>query len=581
MVETSTFSSGQLIGIPAAPGMAEGQAVFLETLDVQVPRSNGHDPSVEFERLQNARAKARAEMSDLKEKVALAVQSGEADIFDAHMMFLDDVVLLKKAEKSIESTFNAEASWMDAVESFAVQLEALPDPTLKARAVDIRDVGRRVLCHLLGIPVDDLHMEGPAVVIASDLTPSQTAGLEKGKILAFCMEKGGPTSHTAILAKALGIPAVVGLGPRILTVKPGSGVLVDGALGQVIINPDEQTATAFRKSTDQSKRRKLEALAAASQPAVTLDGFHAEIVANIGSLQDAETALANHAEGVGLFRTEFLFLNRTDLPGEAEQVQIYKQVFDRMGDLPIVVRTLDIGGDKAVSYINFEEEANPFLGWRAIRMNEGRPDIFSSQVRALLQAGVGKDLRIMMPMVSNLEEITLARQLLDDAREYLREEGIPNANQVQFGIMVEIPSAALIADRLAPYLDFFSIGTNDLTQYTLAADRTNARVAHLASPYHPAVLRLIQMTIQAAHDHDKWVGVCGEMAGEVIATPLLLGLGLDEFSMAPTMVPSIKQTVRKCAKSDCQRIAEKALTLTSIYEVIDLLTLEATRLDLL
>jgi phosphoenolpyruvate-protein phosphotransferase len=460
-------------------------------------------------------------------------------------------------------------------------MEALPDPTLSSRAVDIRDIGRQVLGHLMGKPEEHLLLESPVIVIASDLTPSQTAGLEKEKVLAFCLEKGGPTSHSAILAKALGIPAVVGLGSQITTVTGGTQILVDGSQGLVIINPDEETTASFHQLTEHSKRRKEDAAASAHQSAVTLDGRLIEVAANIGGLSDADAALANGADGVGLFRTEFLFLNRRDLPGESEQVGVYKQVFDRLSDLPIVVRTLDIGGDKAVSYIGFEEESNPFLGWRAVRMNESRPDIFTSQVRALLQAGCGKDLRIMVPMVSNIEEISLARHLLDTARQKLISEGLPCASRVQFGIMVEIPSAAIIADRLAPALDFFSIGTNDLTQYTLAADRTNARVAHLASPFHPAVLRLIQMTIQSAHAHHKWAGLCGEMAGEVIAVPLLLGLGLDEFSLAPAMVPSIKQAIRKCTLTDCKGIAEKALSMTSISEVIGMLKEEAARLDLL
>jgi phosphoenolpyruvate-protein phosphotransferase len=468
---------------------------------------------------------------------------------------------------------------MDAVESFATQLEALTDPTLRARAIDIRDVGRRVLCHLLGLPVNDFQLSNPAVIIADDLSPSQTASLDKKYVLAFCTAKGGPTSHTAILAKGLGLPAVVGLGQQVLSITPGAIVLVDGTHGHIVVDPDDLTLTTFQKLSDRSNLKQLEDLEVAAHPAVTLDGVRVEVVANIGGLEDVEAALKNGAEGVGLFRTEFLYLGRHQLPTEEEQVQVYRQIFNLMGTLPIVVRTLDIGGDKAVPYIGFQEEANPFLGWRAIRMNEGRPDVFQSQVRALLQAGVESDLRIMIPMVSNIEEIELARNLMAKAATELQNDGLPCAKNVQFGIMVEIPSTALIAERLAPGLDFFSIGTNDLTQYALAVDRTNERVAHLGSPFHPAVLQLIQMTIQAAHKHHKWAGVCGELAGEVIAVPLLLGFGLDEFSVAPALIPSIKRAIRKCVYEDCKIIAERALALSSITAVTDMLNKEAKRLE--
>ena len=507
--------------------------------------------------------------------------SGEADVFLAHQMFVDDVALLKNTRAAIAGGLNAEASWMDAIEAFAAQLEALPNPTLSARAADIRDVGRRVLRHLLGHPAGSLQLNGPSVIIAADLSPSQTAALDKDKVLAFCTAQGGPTSHTAILAKALGLPAVVALGSDILSVTAGAYLLVNGIQGEVIIDPDEQALTSFKAISERSSLRQGLAAAEAELPAVTRDGFSVEVVANIGGLEDAHSAVANGAEGVGLFRTEFLYLNRTSLPSEAEQILAYRQVFDALGSRPIVVRTLDIGGDKAVSYLGLSQEANPFLGWRAIRMNEGRPDIFSSQLRALLQAGAGKDLRIMIPMVSNLAEVLQAKHMLVETQHDLQAAGLPCPQSVQFGIMVEVPSAALLADHIAPHVDFFSIGTNDLTQYTLAVDRTNSRVAHLASPYHPAVLQLISMTITSAHACGKWVGVCGELAGEVLAAPLLLGLGLDEFSMAPALIPALKLAIRKCNQSDCQTLAGQALALSTTNEVKDLLAIHAAALDLL
>lgn len=560
-------------GIPAAPGLAYGRAVLWMEDNLITPRYIEIDSNGELKRLDEARAAARLELEEYRDKVSRETEAGAADIFSAHLMFLDDPALLKKARGSIEkNSLNAEASWMDAVESFAKQLESIPDPLLSARAVDIRDVGRRVLQHLVGTPASGLLLDSPAIVIARDLAPSQTASLEKDKVLAFCTAEGGPTSHTAILAKGLGLPAVVALGSEILSTPADAMLLVDGTDGEVVIHPEEQRVFAFQVLIDLENRRKTEAVESASQPAVTLDGRHVEVAANIGGLQDARSALAYGAEGIGLFRTEFLYLDRTSLPSEAEQVQVYRQVFETLGNRPIVVRTLDIGGDKAVSYLGIHQEANPFLGWRAIRMLDGRPDVFMSQLRALLQAGIGKDLRIMVPMVSNREEVLRARELLRQARYELAQEGKVQAESVQFGIMVEVPSAALISNQLAPELDFFSIGTNDLTQYTLAVDRTNARVAHLASPFHPAVLRLIQLTIQSAHAHQKWAGMCGEFAGEVIATPLLLGLGLDEFSMAPALIPAVKRAIRKCSLADCRQLSEQALALSTSSEVIDLLT---------
>jgi phosphoenolpyruvate-protein phosphotransferase len=315
-------------------------------------------------------------------------------------------------------------------------------------------------------------------------------------------------------------------------------------------------------------------------PAITRDGHTVEVVANVGGVEDARSALSHGAEGIGLFRTEFLFLERSELPSEDEQFEAYRQVFEVMAGRPVVVRTLDIGGDKAVSYLGFTQEANPFLGWRAIRMIDERPEVFFHQIRALLRAGCSVDLRIMVPMVSNLEEIERAQGVLDQARGSLRDEGLSGADQVQFGIMVEVPSAALLADRLATHVDFFSIGTNDLTQYTLAVDRTNARVAHLASPYHPAVLALIHLTIQAAHSHGKWVGVCGELAGDVLATPLLLGMGLDEFSMAPALIPSVKQVLRRSSRAECQAIVSQALALSSTDLVLAYLQEQASRMGL-
>ncbi len=579
--ETRVQAAQVLHGIPAAPGFALGPAAVWAEEALDLPRFGGADPASEQERLEQARARAREEIAALKEKMERETGGGEAEVFEAHQMFIEDRALLKRAQRAIEAGQNAEAAWMDAVEFYAAQLEALPDPTLSARSADVRDVGRRVLRLLLGREASGLRLERPSVVVARDLTPSQTAGLDREQVLAFCTADGGPTSHTAILAKALGLPAVVALGPGLLSVGEGEALLVDGGSGEVVANPDPERLEAFKRLAERSARRREAALSAAQEPAVTRDGLRVEVVANIGGPEDVPGALEQGAEGVGLFRTEFLFLERATLPTEEEQVQVYSQVFAPLEGRPVVVRTLDIGGDKAVSYLGFSEEPNPFLGWRAIRMNEGRPDVFRSQARALLRAGANTDLRIMAPMVSNLEEVHLARTLLEEARQSLLQEGLPCARQVQFGVMVEVPSVAILAEVIARHVDFFSIGTNDLTQYTLAVDRTNARVAHLASPYHPAVLRLIEGTIRAAHEQGRWVGVCGELAGEALAAPLLLGLGLDEFSMAPALIPQIKTILRKCSLADCRALAARALELSTTAEVQALLGEGAQEMGLL
>ena len=564
--------SRTLKGIPVAPGLACGRAVLWVEESLHVPHYPVSDVAGEMRRLAAARQQSRRELDALHEQVAGQAGSAEAAVFTAHRMFLDDKVLLKRVQLAVEGGLNVEASWSEAVGYYASQLENLPSPTLGARAADVRDVGRRVLRHLLGLPSGQLQLDEPVIIVAGDLSPSQTATLDKSKVLAFCTAEGGPTSHTAILARALGLPAVVALGPAILQVAAGDLLLVDGARGEVRLNPPPEELASFRSLSARDRQPEQDALDAASQPAVTLDGVALEVVANIAGWQEAQSALDFGAEGVGLFRTEFLYLDRASLPGETEQVAAYRKVFRVMGDKPVVVRTLDIGGDKSVAYLGFTREANPFLGWRAIRMNHGRPDVFKSQVRALLQAAAGADLRIMLPMISNLEEVTTARQLLEECRDELLGAGLPCAARVQFGIMVEVPSAALIASHLAPHVDFFSLGTNDLTQYTLAVDRTNARVAHLASAYHPAVLALIRMTVRAAHAHGKWAGLCGELAGDVLAVPLLLGLGLDELSMSPALIPAVKRAIRRCDRARCQQLADQCLSLSTSAEVVELLS---------
>lgn len=540
--------------------MAKGPAFHWRQETLDIPHYEAEDREAEAARLAQALQRATEALQALAERVSGEVGASEAALFEAQAMFLDDPALLREAHKGIEVGQNAEAAWEAAVEHFADQLESLPDETLRARAADVRDVGRRVLRLLLGVEEQNASpLEEKVVVIASDLTPSETAGLDKSKVLAFCTAEGGPTSHTAILAKALGIPAVVGLGEGLAQVPKGAILLIDGGKGEVVVEPDEKTLKSFEKWLEAEKARKTEALADVEKPAVTVDGQRVEIAANVGSIEEAGVALEYGAEGIGLLRTEFLFLNKEQAPGEEEQTAAYRAVLGAMGRRPVVVRTLDVGGDKEMPYIDLDREANPFLGLRAIRFSLQEPEMFKTQLRALLRAAPGYDLRVMFPMVATLEEVRQAKALFEEARLEVQASGGESVEGIQVGMMVEVPSAALLADRFAAEVDFFSIGSNDLTQYTLAAERTNPRLAHLNDACHPAVLRQIERVVQAARPADIWVGVCGEMAGDPEAIPLLLGLGVDELSMAPALIPQAKLVVRQWSLSAAQALALEAL----------------------
>ena len=557
-------------GIPAAPGLAYGKTYLLIKENLGIPVYAISDTTTEIGRLLESVEKAQTEIAAIKEEVSSHATGNEAEIFEAHWMILEDAALLDKAKEAIEQGINAEKAWMDAIEYFAQMMESIPDETMASRAVDIRDVGQRVLGHLMGTGSSNTEIKDPVVICGDDLTPSDTAGFDKELVLAFCTAKGGPTSHTAILAKAFGLPAVVGLGDDFLSIPPETMVLVDGHTGELVVNPDQTSLDDFIVRENKEKSDQKTARAAAQAPGMNADGERVEIVANIGGVEDAPLGIENGAEGVGLFRTEFLYLDRKSLPTESEQIEAYQQVFHYYKGMPFVVRTLDIGGDKIIPYLDLPEELNPFLGWRGVRMLDGLEDLFLTQFRALLQAGAVDDinLRIMVPMVSGLAEVKVVKAVIEKAKEELVAEGKVFVNQIQFGIMVEVPSAALLADRLAPEVDFFSIGTNDLTQYTLAVDRTNSMVAHLAHPLNPAVLRLIQFTIEQAHKEGKWVGLCGELAGDPLAAPILHGLGLDEFSMSPARIPIIKQVMRYLHRDACRKLAEEVLECADADEVI-------------
>jgi len=567
-------------GLPASPGIAIGPAWRYLPAHIEIDRGAVTNSEAEWQRLEAAIACTRQQLRELETRAGATVGEEEAAIFAAHRLFLDDPDLQALLEQAIrQEHLNAAAAVQDAFEYYAQALAALDDAYLQARAADVRDVARRLLRNLQGAEDAPLQLTAPAIVLAEDLTPSDTIQFERSKILGLCTQRGGPTSHTAILARALGVPAVVAAPLPLAEIADETTVILDGASGEVIVDPTPETLAAARQRLAAWQNVHDAQVLAAKNPAVTLDGHAIEVVANIGGVEDAQQALAAGAEGVGLFRTEFLYLDRTTMPDEEAQIQTYGQVFELMAGRPIVVRTLDIGGDKPAPYLDVAPEPNPFLGWRAIRMITERPDVLRLQFRALLIAAdaTGADLRIMLPLVSQIKEVQQARALFETVRKELRSEGHQLIRPVQFGIMIEVPAAALLADRFASLVDFFSIGTNDLTQYTLAVDRTNERVADLASPYHPAVLKLIALTITAAHAQGKWVGLCGELAGDPMAASLLLGLGLDEFSMAPAAIPEVKARIRQCSAIESKRLAKQALASDSTEEVIALLKASAEK----
>ncbi|HLZ64316.1 MAG TPA: phosphoenolpyruvate--protein phosphotransferase [Ktedonosporobacter sp.] len=555
-------------GIGASPGIVTGPVFRYEVRKIVVERRQIEDGPAELARLEAALEQARHEVHALFEQAKQDVGDAEAAVFEAHEMFLSDPDLLLLVHTAIqEQHTDAAYAWQTGTGEYADQLRSIGDEYLAARAADIEDVAQRVLRILQGIGETRAKLLEPVVIVAPDLAPSDTMLFDKAKVLAFCTELGGPTSHVAILSKALGIPAITGLGEAVSQLRSGVHVIVDGNMGEILVNPDQQTLNRYQQQADRQAQSYQEARAAAHQPAVTLDGTRVEVVANIGSPENAKEALEYGAEGVGLLRTEFLFMEREAAPSEEEQLAVYQAILTTMGTRPVVTRTLDIGGDKPAPYIKVPEEMNPFLGVRGIRLTLQHSEVGQSQLRALLRAGVGHTLKIMFPMVATSEEVQAIRQQIQLAQETLTAQGLPFAQNCEIGIMVEVPSAAIMADALAGQVDFFSIGTNDLTQYTLAIDRTNAGVASMADALHPAVLRLIRMVIEAAHAQGKWVGVCGELAGDVLAVPVLLGLGLDEFSASHRLVPLIKQAIRRYSVAESRQIATMALSLPNAAQV--------------
>lgn len=558
----------RLSGIPASAGLATGPVYLIRTESVRAERTATDDPAVELQRLDDALARSALEIEALRRRTLEKVGAEEAQVFEAHALMLTDPALVDGARALIE-TERVSAAWafQSAGDEMADMLATLDDEYLRERAADVRDVAGRVVRILLGRPAASLMgMQEPSIVVAHDLTPSETAQMDYDMILGFATDIGGPTSHTVIMARTLGIPAVVGLGNITERAHHGDRCILDGSAGVVTLSPDVGALdeAARRQAAQEERKERLAALL--DLPAVTLDGRSVELAANIGRPAEAAQALKFGARGVGLFRTEFLYMDRPTLPTEEEQYQAYRAALEAMAPHPVIIRTLDIGGDKQLEALPLPDEANPFLGLRALRLCLERKDLFKTQLRAQLRAAAHGKLRIMYPMVQSLQELQAANALLDEARAELTAEGAA-VGTPEVGIMVEIPAAAVIADILAPHVDFFSIGTNDLIQYTLAVDRMNERVSHLYQPFHPAVLRLIRQVAQAAHGAGKWCGMCGEMAGDPVAAPLLLGLGLDEWSMSAPSLPAVKEIMRAVSSAECGDLAHDLLQLSDPAEI--------------
>ncbi len=572
LLTTDPLTTAQLKGIPASPGVAIGPAALYRPRPPEVVARAIDDAAGEWRRLRAAVDTARDEIDALHRRAVAQVGADEAAIFEAHLLFLQDPLLVEATRDRIYSEkINAEAAWQRETAAMAATYREMADDYMRARAADVEDVAQRVLRGLMGVAPPSLDFAAPAILIAADLTPSDTARLDRERVLAVCTELGGATAHSAILARALGIPAVVGLGHAVWQVAEGQHVAVDGNAGALWLQPDEAqvaSLTAQREAWLETQRRDK---AAGQGAAATPDGRRVEIAANVGSPNDVAPALEFGAEGVGLFRTEFLFMDRAAAPSEEEQFEAYRRAARAAGGRPLIIRTLDVGGDKPLPYLDLGEEANPFLGWRAIRFCLERPDVFMPQLRAILRASAAEDgprnVKLMLPMIGAPAEVHAARAMLATAQAELRAAGVPYDEGMEVGIMIEVPSAVAVADQLARLVDFFSIGTNDLTQYVMAADRGNARVAELASAFQPAVLRMVRDAATAAHDAGIWIGMCGELAGNPLAAPVLIGLGLDELSMSAPSIPAVKAAVRRFSLADAQRIAAAALALDSAEAV--------------
>lgn len=560
-----------LQGIAASSGIAIAKAYRLVEPDLSFEKKTVEDAAAEINRFQAALSTSKQELDAIREKANKELGADKAAIFEAHLLVLSDPELIAPIEDKINTeSVNAEVALKETTDMFINMFESMDNEYMQERAADIRDVTKRVLSHLLGV-----HLANPSmiseevVVVAEDLTPSDTAQLNRQFVKGFTTDIGGRTSHSAIMARSLEIPAVVGTKKATEEISNGDLVIVDGLKGEIHINPTPEVVESYKKVAAEYEEQKAEWAKLVNEKTVSSDGVHVELAANIGTPNDLEGVTSNGGEAVGLYRTEFLYMGRDQLPTEDEQFESYKAVLEGMKGKPVVVRTLDIGGDKELPYLELPKEMNPFLGFRAIRLCLEETGIFRTQLRALLRASSYGNLKIMFPMIATLNEFRAAKALLEEEKANLTAEGVTVADKIELGIMVEIPSTAVLADQFAKEVDFFSIGTNDLIQYTMAADRMNERVSYLYQPYNPSILRLVKMVIDAAHKEGKWAGMCGEMAGDETAIPLLLGLGLDEFSMSATSILKARSQILSLSKKEMEELAEKALQMSTTEEVME------------
>ena len=563
----------KLRGIPVSEGVSRGRVVVLNRHRI-VPAKTSFEtlnPEAEEARFIAALDKTRQQILEIQKRLHDKIGAKQSLIFDAHLLVLEDPAVLEEVNRKIrEEKLSSEYALYNATEKYAEALSAVDDSYLSERAADIRDVIQRVLGNLTGqskqYGLKDL--TEPCIIVANDLTPSDTANLDSEKVLGFITEIGSKTSHTAILARSLQIPAVLGLGKDIHELKAGQSILLDGFNGFVVISPSDQLLFEYgqlvkRQNTIETSLQKIR-----NEPAKTLDDHSITLSANIERATDVQAVLKSGATGVGLFRTEFLFINRTDLPDEEEQFQSYKKVSEALNPEPVIIRTLDLGGDKLLSHVNVSAEMNPFLGWRAIRLCLQEKDLFRTQLRAILRASAFGNLKIMYPMISGIDELDEANNLLEECQQELRVKGEKFSEKIEIGVMIETPSAAMISDKLAKRVHFFSIGTNDLIQYALAVDRLNEKIAHLYEPTHPGILRLIKTTVDAGKENGIWTGVCGEMASDLSMVPLLIGLGVEELSVASSMVPRVKMLIRNINVTQAKELADFALSSDSPKEIL-------------
>ncbi len=571
-MSSSPITETRFYGVGVSSGIARGKTYVARDDFEEIARRSisAGEIAGEIGRFETALIQTRVQILEMQQRIAEAIGAKDAGIFDAHLLVVEDRTLIDEVLRKLETDLcNVEFVFHEVATHYAETLSKIDDPYLRERALDIQDVTRRVISNLQGkAPKAFLGLNEQHVLVAHNITPSDTATMNREQVLGFATDLGSKTSHTAIMARSMGIPAIVGLHDVTEKLESGQEVLLDGYNGLLILNPTPDTLWHYGELKDRQERVTEQLSGLRETKSTTRDGRHIVLSANIELPKDADSARENGAEGIGLYRTEFLYLNRPTLPTEDEQYEIYRRVAESVAPHPLIVRTFDLGGDKIASHLDSDDEQNPFMGLRAIRFSLENLDIFKTQLRAILRASTAGNLKIMFPMISGLAELRRARAVLEECREELQKEGLQCSEKTEIGAMIEIPSAAICSEVLAKEVDFFSIGTNDLIQYAVAVDRLNERIAHLYEPTHPAVIRLLKMVADAAHANNIWVGVCGEMAGDLTMVPLLLGLGMDELSVSASLVPRVKRAVQSLSVQECEALVAEALTLEMPNEIL-------------